>query len=118
MAGVTAETLRVLRSARWRGNVRELDNVLQRAVILGEGPWIEPADLPPDLLLSSQGDPESVDDLGEAIRRFERRHIERVLASSSDKREAARRLGMGLSSLYRKIGELGLGQPSTDERRS
>ena len=35
--------------AAWKGNVRELDNALQRAVILGEGPLVTPADLPPDL---------------------------------------------------------------------
>ena len=44
--------------------------------------------------------------LVEAVRRFERQHIERILRQTPDKKEAARRLGMGLSSLYRKISEL------------
>jgi DNA-binding NtrC family response regulator len=105
ITGVTHEAMRLLLACRWRGNVRELDNALQRAVILGEGPLIAPADLPPDLV-PVEGDPALVDELAEAVRRFERQHIERVLRRWPDKREAARRLGMGLSSLYRRIAEL------------
>ena len=99
--------MQLLLACRWRGNVRELDNALQRAAILGEGPLITPADLPPDLA-PVEGDPALVDDLGEAVRRFEKQHIERILRQTPDKREAARRLGMGLSSLYRRISELGI----------
>ncbi|HLW65871.1 MAG TPA: sigma-54 dependent transcriptional regulator [Gemmataceae bacterium] len=105
--GVTHETMQILLACPWKGNVRELDNVLQRAVILGEGPLVTPADLPPDLAPMPL-DPALVDDLTEAARRFERLHIERILRQTPDKKEAAKRLGMGLSSLYRKIGELGL----------
>jgi DNA-binding NtrC family response regulator len=99
--------MQLLLACRWKGNVRELDNALQRAVILGEGPLITPADLPPDLA-PVENDPALVDDLGEAVRRFERQHIERILRQTPDKKEAARRLGMGLSSLYRRIAELGI----------
>jgi DNA-binding NtrC family response regulator len=110
VGGVTHEAMQLLRAAHWKGNVRELDNALQRAVILGEGPLITPADLPPDLA-PVEGDPALVDDLGEAVRRFERQHIERVLRQTPDKREAAQRLGVGLSSLYRKIAELKIAAP-------
>jgi DNA-binding NtrC family response regulator len=52
------------------------------------------------------------DDLRAAVRDYERRHIQRVLADcGDDKREASRRLGLGLSSLYRKLEELGLRGP-------
>jgi DNA-binding NtrC family response regulator len=105
--GVTHEAMQILLACRWRGNVRELDNALQRAVILGEGPMITPADLPPDLAPTSN-DPSLVDNLAEAVRRFEKQHIERILQQTSDKKEAARRLEMGLSSLYRRIAELGI----------
>jgi DNA-binding NtrC family response regulator len=108
VSGVTHEAMQLLRAARWKGNVRELDNALQRAVILGEGPLVTLADLPPDLA-PVEGDPALVDDLGEAVRRFERQHIERVLRLTQDKRDAAQRLGVGLSSLYRKIAELKIG---------
>jgi DNA-binding NtrC family response regulator len=107
ISGVTHEAMQLLLACRWRGNVRELDNALQRAVILGEGPLITPADLPPDLA-PVEGDPALVDDLGEAVKRFEKQHIERILRQTPDKKEAARRLGMGLSSLYRRIAELGI----------
>jgi len=105
--GVTHEAMRLLLACRWKGNVRELENVLQRAAILGEGPLVTPADLPPDLA-PADGDAGPVDDLGEAVKRFEKQHIERILGQTPDKREAARRLGMGLSSLYRRIAELGI----------
>jgi DNA-binding NtrC family response regulator len=112
--GVSHEAMQLLMAGRWRGNVRELDNALQRAVILGEGPLITPADLPPDLAAGPPGcasDAVLVDDLSEAVKRFEKQHIERVLRQTPDKKEAARRLGMGLSSLYRRIGELGIQAP-------
>jgi transcriptional regulator with PAS, ATPase and Fis domain len=110
IGGVTHEAMRVLLACRWRGNVRELDNALQRAVILGEGPLVTPADLPPDLA-PAEGDPAMVDDLGEAVKRFEKQHIERILCLLPDKKEAAQRLGIGLSSLYRRIAELGIQAP-------
>jgi DNA-binding NtrC family response regulator len=105
--GVTHEAMRLLLACRWRGNVRELDNALQRAVILGEGPLITPADLPPDLA-PVEGDPALVDDLSEAVKRFEKQHIERILRLLPDKKEAAKRLNMSLSSLYRRIADLGI----------
>jgi DNA-binding NtrC family response regulator len=104
---VSHETMQLLLACRWKGNIRELDNALQRAVILGEGPLITPADLPPDLR-PELSHPSLVEDLAEAVRRFERQHIERILRQSPEKKEAARRLGIGLSSLYRKIEELGM----------
>jgi DNA-binding NtrC family response regulator len=110
ITGVTHEAMQTLLACRWRGNVRELDNALQRAAILGEGPLITAADLPPGLAPVAD-DPALVDDLGEAVRRFERQHIERVLRQTPDKKEAAKRLNMGLSSLYRRIAELGIQAP-------
>jgi DNA-binding NtrC family response regulator len=108
VTGVTHEAMQLLMASRWRGNIRELDNALQRAVILGDGPLLGPADLPPDLI-PLRDDPVLVEDLHEAVRRFEKQHVERILRRCPDKREAARRLGIGLSSLYRRITELGIG---------
>lgn len=107
ITGVSHEAMQQLMACQWKGNVRELDNALQRAAILGDGPLLTPADLPPDLA-PLKDDPALVDDLGEATRRFEKAHLERILRQTPDKKEAARRLGMGLSSLYRKIAELGI----------
>jgi DNA-binding NtrC family response regulator len=107
VSGVSSETMRLLMSARWKGNVRQLDNAIERAVIMCEGAQIEPKDLPSDLLGIGQPLP-ATDDLRSALRHYERLHISRVLRQWPDKREAAKRLRLGLSSLYRKIEELGL----------
>lgn len=107
VTSATSETIRLLMSAQWKGNVRQLDNAIERAVIMCEGTGIEPSDLPPDLLGLGQPLPDT-DDLRSALRHYERLHITRVLRQWPDKREAAKRLRLGLSSLYRKIEELGI----------
>jgi DNA-binding NtrC family response regulator len=107
ITGVSHEAMQLLLACRWKGNIRELDNALQRAIILGDDPVITPADLPPDQR-PELSHPALVEDFAEAVRRFERQHLERILRQSPDKKEAARRLGIGLSSLYRKIEELGM----------
>src|SRR5438270_754931 len=74
----------------------------------GGGAILTPYDFPPGLILEPSP-AASGDDLRAAVRDYERQHIQRVLSESGDdKREAARRLGLGLSSLYRKLEELGL----------
>jgi DNA-binding NtrC family response regulator len=106
--GVDNATIRGLMSAPWTGNVRELNNALERAVILSETPILTPDDFPPGLIAVSDSDADG-DNLRAAVRDYERRHIQRVLRDADDdKREAARRLGLGLSSLYRKLEELGI----------
>lgn len=107
VTGAASETIRVLMSNQWKGNVRQLDNALQRAVMMCNGPQIRPLDLPPDLA-GTLGPLPDTDDLRSALRHYERLHIKRVLGQWPDKREAARRLRLGLSSLYRKIEELGI----------
>ena len=107
VTGATSETVRLLMSAEWKGNVRQLDNAIERAVMMCDGERIEPRDLPPDLLGLGQPLP-NTDDLRSALRHYERLHISRVLRQWPDKREAAKRLRLGLSSLYRKIEELGI----------
>jgi DNA-binding NtrC family response regulator len=107
--GVDQATIRRLMAGPWTGNVRELDNALERAVILGDGPILTAADFPAELV-GAVGEMPDDDDLRGAVARFERLHIRSVLArADGDKRVAARRLGMGLSSLYRKLEEDGRG---------
>ena len=105
VTGASSDTVRTLMAAHWKGNVRQLDNAIERAVMMCEGEVIQPSDLPPDLLGSSATLPDT-DDLRSALRHYERLHIVRVLKQCPDKKEAARRLKLGLSSLYRKIEEL------------
>lgn len=107
VTGAASETIRLLIAANWKGNVRQLDNAIERAVMMCDAAQIRPKDLPPDLIGGTQPLPDT-DDLRSALRHYERLHIERVLREWPDKREAARRLRLGLSSLYRKIEELGI----------
>jgi DNA-binding NtrC family response regulator len=104
--GVDDAAMRRLLAHPWPGNVRELENRIEMAIVLGDGPVLTAADLFPQ-----QPDLDAVadsDDLRAALARFERGHIARVLdACAGDKREAARRLGLGLSTLYRKLDEAG-----------
>ena len=105
--GVDSATMRILMSFPWKGNIRELDNVLERAMILGNGEWIAPVDLP-----GHRSDGEefgSEDDLTKAIELYEKSHIERTLnKAGGDKMRAAELMGLSLSTLYRKIEKLGI----------
>jgi DNA-binding NtrC family response regulator len=103
----SSDAIRLLMSAQWKGNVRQLDNAIERAVMMCDGSQVRPCDLPPDLRGAEQPLPDT-DDLRSALRHYERLHILRVLDQFPDKREAAKRLKLGLSSLYRKIEELGI----------
>ena len=70
-----------------------------------------PNDFPPGLFAPGD-DQYAGDDLRSAVRNYERLHIQRVLSEcGNDKRAAARRLGLGLSSLYRKLEELAIRMP-------
>jgi two-component system response regulator PilR (NtrC family) len=106
--GVDNATMKQLMSLPWKGNVRELDNVLERAMILGGGEWVHPTDLPRWEAAASASETVSPsDNLKEAVQSYERSHIETVLKKTDgDKKRAAELLGLSLSSLYRKIDEL------------
>ncbi len=99
--GVEREALRALIGQPWKGNVRELENVLERAMVLGGGDLITLRDVSADLTGPAGPLPR---DLRGAVRRFERQHVMEVVAEArSDKREAAQVLGISLASLYRKL---------------
>ncbi len=104
--GVDSATMRILMSLPWKGNIRELDNVLERAMILGDGEWISPQDLPGQ---QPDGDFGSEDNLTKAVELYEKSHIERTLGKASgDKIRTAELLGLSLSTLYRKLEKLGI----------
>ena len=108
--GVDSATMRILMSLPWKGNIRELDNVLERAMILGNGEWISPADLPGQQS-AADGDLGSEDNLVKAVELYEKSHIERTLGKTAgDKIRAAELLGLSLSTLYRKIDKLGIAE--------
>ncbi len=100
------DALRVLLAAPWKGNVRELENAIQRAVIMSEHETIGLQDLPPDLYRLAEQIPS--EKLKDVVTYHEKLHIERILRTYADKKVAAQHLGLALSSLYRKIDELGI----------
>lgn len=103
--GVDNETMRVLMNYHWKGEVRELENAIERAVLLCEGVYITLKDLPPHAYADVST--EYPDDLKSSVRNFERQHISSILRRvDNDKIKCAEILGIGLSSLYRKIDEL------------
>ncbi len=104
--GVDSATMRILMSFQWKGNIRELDNVLERAMILGDGEWIKPSDLPGQ---AAAGEFNSEDNLSAALDLYEKSHIERTLnKAAGDKMRAAELMGLSLSTLYRKLEKLGI----------
>lgn len=111
---LSGEAIRALMEYHWPGNVRELENVIERAIILGPNDGlIEVEHLPPTLqalgLKSLAGDGPSVLNLDVAVAAFSRRHISKILETAQfDKKEAAKILGLSLSSLYRKMDDFGL----------
>ncbi len=105
---VSNGAMRALMSAHWRGNVRELENVLERAMLLSDDEFISIEDLPVDLAGASDDDAPA-DDLRGAVRAYEREHIRQVLTiTGGNREEASRRLGIDPSTLYRRMKELNL----------
>lgn len=108
--GVDNSAMKALMRMSWKGNIRELDNVIEHAMIVGDGEWITTADLPGRISVGSPAEDGAVgDELKAAVQFYERGHIANVLQRcEGDKKKAAELLGISLSSLYRKIEELGL----------
>ena len=118
------EAMTCLTRYRWPGNIRELQNAIQRAVILCAGNVIEPGDLPPRVA----GADRSLVNLEDPVARrltfeqLEREYLRAVLASvNGNKSEAAMVLGIDRKTLYRKLeepasaGDSDLASPSAQE---
>jgi NtrC-family two-component system response regulator AlgB len=101
------EALGVLQTYAWPGNIRELQNALERAVILAQGQTIRVEDLPDRLLAPAAGPPQAVD-TALSLDELERRHIMQVLAESASLEEAAARLGINPTTLWRKRKRYGI----------
>jgi two-component system response regulator AtoC len=100
----------LLREYSWPGNIRELQNVVDRALILADGDMITVGDLPHQVTRPAAGAPSASEPgsgtLRDRTRQFELNVIEQaVREAGGDRRAAARGLGIGLSTLYRKLEE-------------
>ena len=107
--GVEPAVLEAFMAYEWKGNVRELENVIERAMILCDGELLLIRHFPPAFTMKIAA-PESVEDgLKGSVKRFERDAILKALEiAAHDKGKAAHLLGMSLSTLYRKMAELGI----------
>jgi len=132
--GVSAEALELLERHDWPGNVRQLENTVFRAVVLAESAWLTPAEFPqvvhhvegPASLVGAPGwnpVPDAgpgvaFDEAGEVrpLAEVEARMIRLAIARYDGRMtEVARKLGIGRSTLYRKLKELGLEAGVTED---
>jgi len=102
--------LDILMTYTWPGNIRELENVIERAVALADSTHLRTEDLPDNILQCQNTDAATdVRDLRSVVDESERKHILRIIQETGgNKKLAARILGIDLATLYRKMEKLGL----------
>jgi DNA-binding NtrC family response regulator len=114
--GFSPEAMRALKSYAWPGNVRELQNVVERAVALVSGNTVQLEDLPDDIRRHSPEDDKIVLPVGASMEEIERLAILQTLKKThGDKELAARLLGIGLATLYRRLKEMEVKEPAPGE---
>jgi DNA-binding NtrC family response regulator len=103
MTGIAAAAQARLMSYAWPGNVRELENAIERAVVLGRGPELRLADLPPQLHAAAAAGPPIIPP-HLTLEEIEKLAIAQALRlSGGNKSEAAERLGIHRTSIYDKM---------------
>ncbi len=104
VTGMNKEFLEHLQQHEWKGNIRELKNIIERAVILARGPELTLEDLPLELQAGNLNSSKTISSFDLAT--IEKIHIQKVLLyTKGNKTEAAKLLNIGLTTLYRKIEE-------------
>jgi DNA-binding NtrC family response regulator len=104
IVGFSPDAAVTLTQYRWPGNIRELQNVVERAAILCQADHIEPA----HLNLSAPSLP-AAGDAPKTLKDLEREAILKALAASGgNRRKTAEQLGIGLRTLYTRLKELGI----------
>lgn len=106
VSGMSGDFVLQLKQHDWRGNIRELKNVMERAVIVAQGPELTPETLPLEVRWhKSTRQHSGIFDLADV----EKEHIQWVIRyADGNKTKAARLLNIGLSTLYRKMEEYSL----------
>lgn len=106
--GIDSDAVRAMIAYDWKGEVRELENVMERAVIFAKSDFITVKDLPENFSHhSTTVDFSKLGSLEEAIRKFEKDYIVKALdLNNNDKEKTSDLLQVGLSTLYRKLKEL------------
>ena len=108
--GIDNKVIQTFLHYNWKGEVRELENIMERAVIFAEGDYITVDDLPDFVSDKTDTPAESQHKtLKDAVKEFEKIFIRQELDRLKfNKEEAAKTLGISVSSLYRKMEELGI----------
>jgi len=113
LEGVSAEALAALMAHPWPGNVRQLRNALETAMLISQGDTIEPADLPPEVtqVILPPTAPQPIPlPASRTLTEIERDAIRDALSKTGgNKTQAAKLLGIGLRTLHRKVKEFGVG---------
>ena len=108
ISGISEACMKHLLQHNWRGNIRELKNIIERSVILTDSPELPADTLPLELLASPAG--QALSSFNLSI--IEKLHIQKVLNhTQGNKTKAAELLGIGVTTLYRKMEEYGLSVP-------
>jgi len=104
---ISPDYIRILKQNPWKGNVRELRNVVERSLIIADSDTLTPDTLPLNMQ-NLQATPDNGYS-GFDLSGVEKMHIQKVLKyTNGNKTETSRLLGIGLTTLYRKIEEYGL----------
>ncbi len=108
--GISNDAMRALMNHEWKGEVRELENIIERAVIFCREEFISVKDLPAHFRANGEHTSFSVSgSLDDSVKRFEKEIITRTLESNEfNKEKTADALQVGLSTLYRKMKELNI----------
>jgi NtrC-family two-component system response regulator AlgB len=120
--GFTPAAEELLRRYPWPGNLRELNNTIERAVILASGPRIDVSDFPLELRMKPSGGDAAGEDLRAgamvSLQQLEDQHIRRIIEHCPNLNEAADILGIDQATLYRKRVKMGLKHKPGEEKVS
>jgi len=119
LLGLTDEALEIMSRYRWKGNVRELENCIERAVVLSKGQYITPADLPENIV-EQAGRPEPAErryrrmSLRAALEEPEKQILRAALEAHHWNRQlTAEALEINRTTLYKKMKRYGLEEEAT-----
>ncbi len=109
VVGLSVEAKKILIGGEWQGNIRELENVIERAVVLGASSKITPEDLPKEMVEKISSEVVLNGDFYEQLKQAKQKIVlSAINRSSGNYTEAARSLGVHPNNLHRLVRELGI----------
>ncbi len=109
--GVDNDVMKILLNYEWKGNLRELENMIERAVLLCEDDFITVNELPSYIVQKNKELLNVPENLNEAMNEYEKAHILNILTKTEwNRTEAAKLMGVDTSTLYRKMIKYSIGE--------